>query len=84
MIELINTGHLTGGNMALTKSEWNKRKKESAARKQKYISDYQSMNYTNVTTKFRKDTDGDILEHLEKEENKGEAVKKALRAYYHI
>ena len=70
--------------MALTKSEWNKRKKESAARKLKYISDYQSMNYTNVNTKFRKDTDGDILEHLEKEENKGEAVKKALRAYYHI
>ena len=75
MIELINTGHLTGGNMALTKSEWNKRKKESAARKLKYISDYQSANYTNVTTKFRKDTDGDILEHLEKEKNKGEAVK---------
>ena len=70
--------------MALTKSEWNKRKKESAARKQKYISDYQSMNYTNVTTKFRKDTDSDILEHLEKEKNKGEAVKKASRAYYHI
>lgn len=70
--------------MALTKSEWNKRKKESAARKLKYISDYQSTNYKNVTIKFRKDTDSDILEHLEKEENKGEAVKKALRAYYHI
>lgn len=70
--------------MALTKSEWNKRKKESAARKLKYISDYQNVNYKNVTTKFRKDTDGDILERLEKEENKGEAVKKALRAYYHI
>ena len=70
MIELINTGHLTGGNMALTKSEWNKRKKESAERKLKYISNYQSMNYKNVTTKFRKDTDGDILEHLEKEKNK--------------
>ena len=70
--------------MTISKSEWDKRKKESAARKQKYISDYQSMNYTNVTVRFRKDTDGDILEHLEKEENKGEAVKKALRAYYHI
>ena len=70
--------------MALTKSEWNKRKKESTERKLKYISDYQSMNYKNVTTKFRKDIDGDILEHLEKEENKGEAVKKALRAYYRL
>ena len=70
--------------MAISKSEWNKRKKESAARKLKYISDYQSMNYKNVTTKFRKDIDGDILEHLEKEENKGEAVKKALRAYYRL
>lgn len=70
--------------MALTKSEWNKRKKESAERKSKYISDYQKRSYTNVTIKFRNDTDGDILEHLLKEENRGDAVKKALRAYYHI
>ena len=68
--------------MAISQREWNKRKKESAERKSKYISDYQKRSYTNVTIKFRNDTDSDILEHLLNEENKGETVKKVLRNYY--
>lgn len=55
------------------------RSKESLKKQYQYISDYKKKNVRRILLEFRKDTEQDLIEHLDNQPSKNEYIRQLIR-----